>query len=153
MADDAKTRTVAVLTSTGVVCGVGPREPLEPDEAARVYELLVDVEGVLAPGPGTSYPDGRPGAAHVLDVDLASHHARGNDARTLTAVVLTSRAVRDVRPGATPVGGEPLQVDEALAVYEVLVEEEQVLVPSASTYYPGQWRDRGDGLGVAVTTR
>jgi len=152
MVQDAKARTVAELTSRGVVCGLGPRDPLDPEEAARVYELLVDIEGVLTPSPTTSHPDGRPGVAHVLDVDLLARHARGCDARTLTAVVLTSHGVRDLRAGTAPrqVVGDPLQVDEALVVYEVLVEETRVLVPAPSTYYPGQWRDRGDGFGEAA---
>lgn len=145
MVDDARLRTVEVLTDVGVLWGDGRRDPLEAEDAGRVYDVLVDVEDVLAPGPGTTRVDGRPGAPHVLDVELAARRARGNDARTLTAVVLTSRGVVDG-------GAMALQVDEALAVYEVLVEEARVLVPSASTYYPGQWRDRGDGLGLAVAT-
>lgn len=145
MVKDARTRTVAVLSSAGVVFAPGARVPLEAEDAARVYDLLVDREGVLAPGPGTTHPDGRPGAGHVLDADLVARRGRGNDARTLSTVVLTSQGVVD--------GGRlPLEVDEALAVYEVLVEEAGVLVPAPSSYYPGQWRDRGDGFGVAVAT-
>lgn len=140
---DAKTQTVKLLTTMGVLWSVGGRLPLEADDAERLYDPLVETEEVLAPGPGTTGVDGWPGAANVLNVGLLTERERGSDARTLTAVVLTSQGVVDD-------GAEPLEVDEALVVYEVLVEENGVLVPAASTYYPDQWRDPRGEVAVLV---
>jgi hypothetical protein len=132
MADiDARAATIEVLTTEGVIFSAGGRLPLAPDEALGVWQRLVEEEDVLVPGPDTSWPDGSPGTAHVLDPDLVRRRSRGNDALTLTLVVLTSRG------GGT--ADDVFAVDEALAIYQLLVDEHRVLVPAASTYYPHQW--------------
>jgi len=88
----------------------GGRLPLDPDQARGVYDLLVDDERLLAPAPG---PGGRAVEAPVIDQAWLRARDRGEDSRTLTLEVLTSRAVLDAP--------QPLEVDEALAVYELLV--------------------------------
>jgi hypothetical protein len=129
---DARTRTIQVLTTQGVVFGVAERSPLEAQTAFGVWQRLVEEEEVLAPGPGTTWPDGRPGAPHVVDHDLVRSRVRGNDALSLTLLVLTSR-------GPGNVHDNDFSADEALAIYQLLVEEHAVLVPSPSTYYPHDW--------------
>jgi hypothetical protein len=130
--NDARSKTIEILTTRGVMLGFKRGVPLEVDRALGVYVRLVEEEKVLAPGPAVTWPDGRPGGAHVLDVDLVRSRVRGNDARTLTLVALTSRGAGDVED-------DRFEVDEALAIYELLVEEEGVLVPAVGTYYPHQW--------------
>ncbi|WP_147794746.1 hypothetical protein [Cellulomonas sp. Y8] len=122
--NDAKMQTVEVLTTNGVLFCPGGRTPLDPEDAARVYELLVDAEAVLAPPPGAGGPA-------AVDEAWIRDRDRGEDARTLTLVVLTSRAVLQC--------GQPLAVDEALCVYELLVTEHRVLVPGRGTFLPEQW--------------
>jgi hypothetical protein len=129
---DARARTIQVLTTQGVVFGIRERSPLEAERAFGVWQRLVEEEKVLEPGPGTVWPDGRPGGPHVLDHDLVRSRVRGNDALSLTLLVLTSRGVGNDEDDALP-------ADEALTIYQLLVEEHAILVPSPSTYYPHEW--------------
>lgn len=72
------------------------------------------------------------GARRAVDQARVRGGDGGEDSRTLTLVVLTSPAVLD--------GVQPLEVDEALAVYELLVIEHRVLVPEPDTFLPSEWR-------------
>lgn len=67
-----------------------------------MYELLVDPEEVLAPAPAGGGPA-------AVDESWIRDRERGEDARTLTLVVLTPHPVLQC--------GQPLAVDEALCVY------------------------------------